>query len=195
VLEAWYPGEEDGNAVADVLFGTVNPSGHLTMSFPRTETDTPAGTPEQYPGVGGTVHYTEGLQVGYRWYDARNVTPLFPFGFGLSYTTFSFANLRVDGMTVGVDVTNTGARAGADVVQVYVAAPPSAGEPPRQLKGFAKVMLAPGQTRRVTIPLQDRAFSVWSTTAKTWTPVTGTHTVLVGDSSRNLPLKATVTVR
>jgi beta-glucosidase len=92
-------------------------------------------------------------------------------------------------------VTNAGARAGADVVQVYVAAPPSAGEPPRQLKGFAKVMLAPGQTRRVTIPLQDRAFSVWSTTAKTWTPVTGTHTVLVGDSSRNLPLKATVTVR
>jgi beta-glucosidase len=201
VLEAWYPGEEDGNAVADLLFGKANPSGHLTMSFPRNEVDTPASTPAQYPGVSGTVHYTEGLQVGYRWYDAQQVKPLFPFGFGLSYTTFSFANLSMpaapDGngrLAVSLDVTNTGTRAGADVVQVYVSAPASAGEPPKQLKGFAKVQIGAGQTRHVTITLQDRAFSVWSTSGNKWTPVPGAHTVLVGDSSRNLPLKGTVTV-
>jgi beta-glucosidase len=201
VLEAWYPGEEDGNAVANLLFGKVNPSGKLTMSFPRSEKDTPANTSAQYPGVNGTVHYTERLEVGYRWYDAHNDNPLFPFGFGLSYTSFSFANLsvpsapRADGtIAVSVDVTNTGSRRGAEVVQVYVSAPASAGEPPKQLKGFAKVSLDPGQTRRVTITLQDRAFSIWSTSANKWTPVPGVHTVLVGDSSRNLPLKDTVTV-
>ncbi|TML22630.1 MAG: glycosyl hydrolase, partial [Actinobacteria bacterium] len=201
VLEAWYPGEEDGTVVADLLFGTANPSGHLTMSFPKSDSDTPANTAAQYPGVNGTVHYTEGLQVGYRWYDAHNDTPLFPFGFGLSYTTFSMANLSVPSapgsngtVTVSLDVTNTGSRAGADVVQVYVSAPASAGEPPKQLKGFAKVSLAPGQTRHVTITLQDRAFSIWSTSAGKWTAVPGVHTVLVGDSSRNLPLKDTVTV-
>ena len=194
VLEAWYPGEEDGNVVADLLFGKANPSGHLTMSFPKSESDTPANTAAQYPGVNGTVHYTEGLQVGYRWYDAHNDTPLFPFGFGLSYTTFSFANLSASATSVSVDVTNTGTRAGADVVQVYISAPASAGEPPKQLKGFLKVSLNPGQTKHVTITLQDRAFSIWSTSAGKWTPVSGVHTVLVGDSSRNTPLKATVTV-
>ncbi|TMM33743.1 MAG: glycosyl hydrolase [Actinobacteria bacterium] len=201
VLEAWYPGEEDGNIVADLLFGKANPSGKLTMSFPRREGDTPANTSRQYPGVNGTVHYSEALKVGYRWYDAQNVSPLFPFGFGLSYTSFSFANLGVpsapaaDGtVTVSVDVTNTGSRTGADVVQVYVAAPTSAGEPPRQLKGFAKVSLSPGQTKRVSITLQDRSFSVWSTSAGAWTVVPGHYAVSVGDSSRNLPLKGTVTV-
>jgi beta-glucosidase len=201
VLEAWYPGEEDGNIVADLLFGKANPSGKLTMSFPSNEGDTPANTASQYPGVNGTVHYTEGLNVGYRWYDAQNVAPLFPFGFGLSYTSFSFANLGVpatpapDGtVSVSVDVTNTGSRAGADVVQAYVAAPAAAGEPPKQLKGFAKVSLNPGETRRVSITLQDRAFSIWNTTAKAWTTVPGQHTVLVGDSSRSLPLQGNVTV-
>jgi beta-glucosidase len=201
VLEAWYPGEEDGNVVADLLFGKANPSGHLTMSFPKSESDTAAHTSAQYPGTNGTAHYTEGLQVGYRWYDAQNDTPLFPFGFGLSYTSFSFANLSVPSapgsggtVTVSVDVTNAGTRAGADVVQVYVSAPTSAGEPPKQLKGFAKVSLNPGQTKQVSITLQDRAFSVWSTGAGKWTPVSGVHTVLVGDSSRSLPLKDTVTV-
>jgi beta-glucosidase len=201
VLEAWYPGEEDGNIVADLLFGRANPSGKLTMSFPRREGDTPANTASQYPGVNGTVHYSEGLKVGYRWYDAQSVTPLFPFGFGLSYTSYSFANLSVpsapaaDGtVTVSVDVKNTGSRAGADVVQVYVADPSGAGEPPRQLKGFAKVSLNPGQTKRVSITLQDRSFSVWSTNANAWKKVPGQYSVSVGDSSRNLPLKGTVTV-
>ncbi|OLB75405.1 MAG: glycosyl hydrolase, partial [Actinobacteria bacterium 13_2_20CM_2_71_6] len=193
VLEAWYPGEEDGNVVADLLFGNANPSGKLPMSFPKNEGDTAVHTASQYPGVNGTATYSEKLQVGYRWYDAQNVAPLFPFGFGLSYTGFSFANLSVpaapgtDGrVTVSVDVTNTGSRTGADVVQVYVAAPASAGEPPKQLKGFAKVKLNPGQTQRVSITLEDRAFSSWSTSAKQWTAVPGQHTVLVGDSSRSL---------
>jgi beta-glucosidase len=201
VLEAWYPGEEDGTVVADLLFGKVNPSGKLTMSFPKAEGDTPANTAAQYPGVNGTATYSEKLQVGYRWYDAQNVAPLFPFGFGLSYTGFSFANLSVpahpgpDGQaSVSVDVTNTGTRDGADVVQVYLSAPTSAGEPPKQLKGFAKVTVPAGQTRRVTIPLDAHAFSVWNTAANAWTIVGGTHRVVVGDSSRSTPLKGTITV-
>jgi beta-glucosidase len=201
VLEAWYPGEEDGNVVADLLFGKANPSGKLPMSFPRRESETAANTTSQYPGVNGTVRYSEGLKVGYRWYDAQSVSPLFPFGFGLSYTSFRFANLSVPAtpdangsVTVSVDVTNTGSRAGADVAQVYVSAPSSAGEPPKQLKGFAKVSLNPGQTKRVSITLQDRAFSVWSTSAHAWTAVPGRHTLSVGDSSRSLPLQGTVTV-
>jgi beta-glucosidase len=194
VLEAWYPGEEDGNVVADLLFGKANPSGKLTMSFPKDEGDTPAHTSSQYPGVDGTATYSEKLQVGYRWYDAQNVAPLFPFGYGLSYTTFAFANLTVTGTTVEVDVANTGSRAGADVVQVYVSAPAAAGEPPKQLKGFAKVTVQPGQSKHVTVALDPRAFSVWNTSTGAWTAVPGQHKVLVGDSSRNTPLQGMVTV-
>jgi beta-glucosidase len=201
VLEAWYPGEEDGNVVADLLFGNANPSGKLTMTFPRAEGDTAAHTPAQYPGVNGTATYSEKLQVGYRWNDAQNVSPLFPFGFGLSYTSFALSNLGVpaqpaaDGtVSVGVDVRNTGSRAGAEVVQVYVGDPPSAGEPPRQLRGFARVSLQPGETKHVTITLDPHAFSVWSTSAGKWTTVSGQYTVSVGNSSRNLPLQGTITV-
>ena len=194
-LEAWYPGEEDGNVVADLVFGDVNPSGKLPLTFPAAENQTPASTPEQYPGVKGTATYSEKLQVGYRWYDAQNVTPLFPFGFGLSYTTFEFANLAVSQSGVAVDVTNTGSREGAEVVQVYVAAPRAAGEPPKQLKGFAKVTLKAGETRRVSISLDARAFSIWDTGANRWATVPGDHEILVGDSSRNLPLHAIVAVK
>lgn len=200
VLEAWYPGEEDGNVVADLLFGAVNPSGKLPMTFPKTEKEVPASTPEQYPGVNGNATYSEKLLVGYRWYDAKKVEPLFPFGFGLSYTTFTFANLEVSPfaadrrMTASVDIANTGARPGADVIQVYVSAPAAVGEPPQQLKGFAKVMLKPHETRRVTVTLDPRAFSIWDDAAKRWTVVAGEHRILVGDSSRNLPLQASVTI-
>lgn len=200
VVEAWYPGEEDGNVVAAVLFGDVDPSGRLPMTFPARETEVPASTPEQYPGVDGTVHYTEKLLVGYRWYDAKNVAPLFPFGFGLSYTTFAVSDLAVAPYTgngpvvVQVSVTNTGRRAGAEVVQAYVAAPASAGEPPKQLKGFAKVELKPGETRRISLPLDPRAFSIWDVARHAWTVVPGRHEILVGTSSRDLPLRASVDV-
>jgi beta-glucosidase len=199
VVEAWYPGEEDGNAVASVLFGDVNPSGKLPVTFPRAETDTPAHTPDRWPGVNGTATYSEGLQIGYRWYDGQGIEPLFPFGYGLSYTTFRFGHLTVNptriGATVGVDVTNTGTRAGADVAQVYVGAPVATGEPPRQLKGFQKVFLRPGQTRRLTFTLNRRAFSVWDATEHAWTTSPGRYAVSVGDSSRNLPLHDAVQIR
>ena len=196
VLEAWYPGEEDGNAVADLLFGDANPSGKLPMTFPNAENETPANTPQQYPGVDGTATYSEGLQVGYRWYDARNVAPLFPFGYGLSYTSFAVRHLSVAGRGhVAVDVTNTGTSTGADVVQAYVAAPASAGEPPRQLRGFAKVTLRPGETKHVVLTLDPHSFSVWDTAAGRWATAPGRYTVLAGDSSRDLPLHQTVTVR
>lgn len=200
ILEVWYPGEEDGNVVADLLFGKANPSGKLPVTFPQTATEVPASTPEQYPGVNGNVIYSEKLLVGYRWYDAENVEPLFPFGYGLSYTTFKLDKLSVSlfseksGVQVSCDVKNTGTRAGAEVVQVYVAAPSDAGEPPKQLKGFAKVSLKPGQTRRVTVALNPRAFSIWNTSAARWVLAPGQHGIFVGTSSRDLPLQASVTI-
>ncbi|HZC73128.1 MAG TPA: glycoside hydrolase family 3 C-terminal domain-containing protein [Jatrophihabitans sp.] len=201
VVEAWYPGEEDGNAVAALLFGDVNPSGKLPITFPVSDAQTPANTPAQYPGVDGTATYSEGLQVGYRWYDANNETPLFPFGFGLSYTSFKYSNLVVSPelnhngrVTVEVDVTNTGSRAGADVAQVYVTDPSAAGEPPLQLKGFQRVQLAPQQTKHLVFQLDERAFSIWNSDAQAWTTVDGQYRVHVGDSSVELPLSAPVTV-
>ena len=200
VLEVWYPGEEDGNVVADLLFGDANPSGKLPMTFPKKESEVPAATPEQYPGVNGTAVYSEKLEVGYRWYDAHDVAPLFPFGFGLSYTTFGVSGLNVSPMAadgtvqVSLKVTNTGSRAGAEVVQVYVAAPANAGEPPHQLKGFAKVSLKPGETQPVTITLDRRAFSIWDVKANRWVVVQGNWKIFAGTSSRDLPLQASVTI-
>jgi len=202
ILETWYPGEEDGNALAAVLFGDVDPGGRLPVTFPVSDSQTPASTPDRWPGVNGVATYSEALKVGYRWYDAQGLTPLFPFGFGLSYTSFSFGHLTVSPVlspgghvTVGVDVTNTGSRAGTEVAQVYVADPASAGEPPRQLEGFQKVSLRSGQTRHLTFSLDQRAFSIWNSAAQRWTAVEGDYHVLVGDSSRSLPLDRTVTVR
>lgn len=207
VVEAWYPGEEDGNAVAELLFGKANFSGRLPMTFPKKEGDAPAHTPQQYPGFNGTATYSEGLKVGYRWYDSQKIEPLFPFGYGLSYTTFSFSKLSVSGLTaspmrlqpnaqvnVSFDITNTGSRAGSDVAQVYVTFPASTGEPPKQLKGFAKVTLQPGQTQHVTVALYERAFSIWETAAKQWAVVPGEYGIRVGDSSRNLPLEGKLTI-
>jgi beta-glucosidase len=200
ILQVWYPGEEDGNVVADLVFGDVNPSGKLPMTFPQAETQTPAGTPAQYPGVNGTATYSEKLLVGYRWYDAQNHTPLFPFGFGMSYTTFAMSNLAISPVksarcSVSLDVKNSGSREGAEVVEVYVAAPSSAGEPPKQLKGFKKVMLKPGGTQHVEIALDPRAFSIWDTSANRWRVFSGEYTILVGDSSRDLPLRGAISIR
>jgi beta-glucosidase len=196
VLEGWYPGQEDGNAIAAVLFGDVNPSGKLPVSFPRTLADVPAASAARWPGVDGRVEYSDGLLVGYRWYQARGITPLFPFGFGLSYTTFRFENLRVSrrgrSVAVGVDITNTGRRAGADVVQLYVGFPASTGEPPKQLKGFQKVPLAPGETRHLTFSLDPRAFAHWDAAANGWVVSAGEYQIEIGDASDNLPVSAVV---
>ncbi len=201
VVEAWYPGEEDGAAVAAVLLGDVNPSGKLPLTFPRSADQTLAANPEQYPGMDGTVHYSEGLDVGYRAYAAHNATPLFPFGYGLSYTTFHFDGLSVkqqpgEKATVSFKVTNTGQRAGAEVAQLYLGFPAIAegNEPPIQLKGFRKVMLKPGESKTVQLELDPRSFSYWSEKTHAWQVAPGDFQVMVGDSSANTPLKASLTI-
>ena len=194
VLEAWYPGEEDGNAAAAVLYGDVDPGGRLPITFPKSLADTPADTPAQYPGVNGVATYSEGLDVGYRHYDADGIEPLFPFGYGLSYTTFRLDDLSVHGPTVGVDVTNTGQRTGTQVVQVYVGGADGV-NPPRRLEGFAKVSLRPGEQRHVVVHLDAQAFAHWDTTTQSWLTPPGNYTVYAGTSSRDLPLSAQVSVR
>jgi beta-glucosidase len=203
VLEAWYPGQEDGNAVADVLVGKVNPSGKLPLTFPRTVDQTLASHPDQYPGIANVAHYSEGLEVGYRAYAAHNVTPLFPFGFGLSYTQFGFDGLKVSrqpgsaNTTVSFRVTNTGSRAGAEVAQLYLGFPPIAegNEPPLQLKGFRKVMLNPGESKAIELKLDARAFSFWSEKTHAWQIAPGAFQIMVGDSSANTPLKTALTIQ
>ena len=201
VLEMWYPGEQDGNAAAALLFGDVDPSGKLPITFPRKLSDGPLRSKAQYPGVtdqSGNPHsrYTERLLVGYRWYDAKHVRPLFPFGFGLSYTTFRYSHLRVlpttAGAAVSFDVTNTGPRAGAEVAQLYVSDPPAEHEPPKQLKGFAKVTLLPGETVQVTLALDRRSFAYWSMRTQSWRVAPGCYVVRVGGSSASLPLRGMV---
>jgi beta-glucosidase len=198
VLEAWYGGSEAGHALAAVLFGDVNPSGKLPCTFPRALADTPTqqGGARAYPGVDGTVHYDEGILVGYRWYDTKKIEPLFPFGFGLSYTTFTYSNLRVaatgpDTAEVDCDVTNSGSRAGAEVVQLYLKSRPSSVQrPEKELKGFAKVLLAPGETKTVKMGLNARSFAYYSTDKHSWEVDAGTYTILVGSSSRDIRLHA-----
>jgi beta-glucosidase len=202
VFEAWYPGQEDGNAIASLLFGDVNPSGKLPVTFPRSLKDVPASTPAQWPGANGKVQYSEGLDVGYRWYDAKDIDPLFAFGYGLSYTSFRFGGLKVSApettslgtVRASVDVTNTGSRAGSDVVQLYVRDPATTGEPPAQLKSFQKVDLKPGQTRRVTFEVPASDFRTWNETTQNWQVADGTYGLMVGDSSQDLPARGSVRV-
>jgi beta-glucosidase len=196
VLEAWYGGSEAGHALAAVLFGDVNPSGKLPCTFPKSLADTPAqqGGPRAYPGVDGVVHYDEGLLVGYRWYDTKKIEPLFPFGYGLSYTTFTYANLRVTptgpaSARVECDVTNSGTRGGAEVVQLYVKDGHSkVSRPEKELKGFAKVSLAPGETKTVTLALNARSFAYYSPEQHGWRLDPGSFGILVGSSSRDIRL-------
>ncbi|WP_194909924.1 glycoside hydrolase family 3 C-terminal domain-containing protein [Catenulispora rubra] len=202
VFEAWYPGQQAGTAIASLLFGDTNPSGKLPVTFPTSLAQVPANTAAQWPGVNGQVQYSEGLDVGYRWYDAKGLTPLFPFGYGLSYTSFSFSHLHIAAPTlhehgslqVTADVTNTGKRAGSEVAQLYLTDPASTGEPASQLKGFQKVQLAPGQTKKVHFSLSAQDASYWDTAAQAWTLGAGNYTVRVGDSSRSLPLTGTFDV-
>jgi len=204
VVDAWYPGQTSGTALASVLFGNTDPGGHLPVTFPRNLAQVPAASKARFPGVNGKVHYSEGLDVGYRWYDAKAISPLFPFGYGLSYTTFGYSGLQVSPASVnGVQtvqvsatVTNTGTVAGTDVAQLYLGVPAAAGEPPRQLKGFQRVTLNPGQSAQVTFSLPPSATWWWDQPAGGWTQSTGKYRVYVGDSSAlaNLPLRGSFAV-
>ncbi len=203
ILLGWIPGQEAGHALADVLFGDVNPSGRLPVTFAVDEADYPANAPEMYPGDGQRVLYAEGLRVGYRHFDSRSIAPLFPFGHGLSYTAFTYSNLRVEPQQIGadgagrvkVDVANSGPRAGAEVVQLYLGFPAEAGEPPRQLKGFQKLTLQPGAMQTVTFTLTPAEFSIWSAGLEDWVAVPGTYQVMVGSSSRDIRLRGTLEVK
>ena len=204
VFDAWYPGQSSGTSLASVLFGQTDPGGHLPVTFPASLSQVPASTTAQFPGNGSQVQYSEGIDVGYRWYDANNLTPLFPFGFGLSYTQFAFSNLQISPTTVdgtqnvqvSATVTNTGQRQGSDVAQLYLGGPSASGEPPRQLAGFQRVTLAPGGSAQVSFTITPQQESWWDDSANGWTQTEGTYDVYVGDSSAlsGLPLQGTYTM-
>ena len=170
------------------------------MTFPAHESDAPTATsPLRYPGVNNQEYYSEGIFVGYRWYDQNNITPLFPFGFGLSYTTFGYdhLNTKPNGNTPRVQftVTNTGTRTGTEVAQVYVGRlPTSAPTPVKQLAGVARVTLRPGQSKRVTVDLDPRSLAYWDTTSQRWITPGGNVSVLVGSSSRDIRLSGEIQV-
>ena len=219
VVDAWYPGESNGTALASVLFGQTDPSGHLPVTFPADLSQVPASTPAQFPGENGKVLYSEGINVGYRFYDAHHETPMFPFGYGLSYTGFRFSDLRVTPpqvrstsgpgptscgcngqarrqVTVSATITNTGKVTGSEVAQLYLSDPSSATEPPRQLKGFQKVTLQPGQSATVRFSLTGHDLSYWNSAANGWVVPGGQFGVYLGDSSAlaGLPLRGGFTV-
>ena len=200
ILDMWYPGQEGGQATANVLVGAAVPGGKLPMTFPAHESDAPTATsPLRYPGVNNQEYYSEGIFVGYRWYDQNNITPLFPFGFGLSYTTFGYdhLNTKPNGNTPRVQftVTNTGTRTGTEVAQVYVGRlPTSAPTPVKQLAGVARVTLRPGQSKRVTVDLDPRSLAYWDTTSQRWITPGGNVSVLVGSSSRDIRLSGEIQV-
>jgi beta-glucosidase len=202
VLEAWMMGQAGGAAIAEVLFGKVNPSGKLAETFPLKLADIPAHL--NWPGDAGAVRYGEGLYIGYRYYDKKEMPVLFPFGYGLSYTTFAYANPRVsasafkdvDGVVVMVDVTNTGSLAGKETVQVYVHdLASSLARPVKELKGFAKVELQPGETRTVSIPLDFRAFAYYHPEYKQWITEDGEFNLLIGASSTDIRHSLRVTLQ
>lgn len=199
VIEAWYPGQFDGEAISAILFGDANPSGRLPMTFPVNEQQGPATKPDEYPGDGKNANYSEGVLVGYRWYDAKNQAPLFPFGFGLSYTSFQYSGARVehkagDDATISVRVTNSGKRAGSEVVQLYLGFPPEAAEAPRQLKGFGRVELKPGESKMVTMTVNKDSLAAWDESARDWRVYPGKYTVDVGASSRDIRYKGSFTI-
>jgi beta-glucosidase len=200
ILQMWYPGQEGADATAAILLGEASPGGRLPVTFPRRAEDAPTAPAERYPGVNGKGAYSEGIFIGYRWYDKQNIEPLFPFGHGLSYTTFSYSALTVrpagDGFDVSFTVKNTGTRPGVDVPQVYVGPAPNASAPMavKKLVGFDRVTLAAGQAEPVTIHVDARGLSYWSVTAHKWIVAPGPRAFMVGASSRSITLKADVVV-
>jgi len=191
ILCAFLPGEVDGNAIADVLFGDVNPSARLPVTFPSSQDQIAVNTVKQYPGINNEAAYSEGLYVGYRWYDANGESPLFPFGHGLSYTTFRYNDLKIQGslssgFLISVTITNTGKVVGAEVVQLYIGYPINAYEPPQSLKGFKKIQLNPGQSRTIVFTLVKKDLSIWDVRQDNWTVVSGKFSVYIGASSRDI---------
>jgi beta-glucosidase len=197
VLEAWYPGQRGGDAIANLLFGAINPSGKLPITFPASVADLPHPTIATPPDSSTPfpVNYSEGFNVGYKWYDANNIVPLFPFGFGLSYTTFSFANPSVvnnltqsnPNFQVTFGLANTGSVAGAEVAQVYLGLPSGTGEPPKRLVGWQKVSLQPGAQQQVTIEVDENdsshPLSYWDVISNSWQTAAGDYAVYLGNSS------------
>jgi beta-glucosidase len=212
VAEAWYSGSRGAEALANVLFGDVNPSAKLPMTFPKSEADLPHPTVIQPPphSQGASpvmrmegakpsfaVHYDEGVKVGYKWYDAEKKPVLFPFGFGLSYTTYAYSDLQVkkgSSTTVTFRVTNTGSRAGAEIAEVYAALPASAEEPPKRLVGWSKVQLAPGESKEVSVSVDPKYLSIFDEAADKWKLVPGRYGFLVGGSSQDLPLSKEISL-
>jgi len=217
ILAAWYPGIRGAEAIADVLFGDVNPSAKLPVTFAKGDQDLPHPEipgiklvpPPPPPGAGRggagrgmmppfDVPYTEGLKVGYKWYDAEKKEPLFPFGFGLSYTTYSYSGLKATAagrnLTVSFTVKNTGKRAGAEVAQVYAALPAGAGEPPKRLIGWERVQLGPGESKTVNLTIDPLYLSIFNVDRDAWELMPGDYTVMVGASSRSLPLNQAVKI-
>src|SRR5262249_23123250 len=181
VLEVWYPGQEGGTALAEIVFGAVNPSGRLPVTFERRQQDNPTHDSYYPPAGDKRVVYKEGIFVGYRGYEHNGVKPLFPYGHGLSYTTFTYSNLKIvtigltsgkasiGGFAVSFELTNTGQREGSEVAQVYVAdSHAKLPRPGKELKGFAKIILRPGETRHVSVALSPRALSYYDPEAKQW---------------------------
>ena len=211
VLEAWYGGSKGADAVANVLFGDVNPSAKLPMTFPLSVNDLPHTTVVQPPVHGRgpesgavltsptfDVHYDEGLKVGYKWYDAEKKPVLFPFGYGLSYTSYSYSKLQVtpgDQTTVTFTVKNTGERAGQEISQVYAALPAGSGEPPKRLVGWSKVQLNPGESKEVTITIPALYLSIYDEASRGWKLLPGAYTFLAGTSSKDLPLSLNVSMK
>ena len=217
IAEAWFAGSRGAEAVANVLFGEVNPSAKLPLTFAKTEADlphptvvqppkestSPEGEPEPWKRIAAglpafQVHYDEGVKVGYKWYDAENKPVLFPFGFGLSYTTYSYSNLRVQAgsnPTVTFTVTNTGTRAGAEIAEVYAALPTAANEPPKRLVAFGKVKLNAGESKDLTVNVDPKFLSIFNVEKNAWQLLPGEYTFLVGGSSQDLPLKQSVDLK
>jgi beta-glucosidase len=220
VVEAWYPGIRGSEAIANVLFGDVNPSGKLPITFPKSEADLPHPTHVDPPNTDAThvvpklagapgmigmamgiappfdVNYDEGLKVGYKWYDAEKKPVLFPFGFGLSYTTYAYYGLKVtpgDSTEVSFTIKNTGKRAGSEIAQVYASLPDAAGEPPNRLVGWTKVSLAPGESKQVSVPVSRERLQIFDEPSDSWKLVPGQYVLHVGASSRDLPLQQSIT--
>jgi beta-glucosidase len=219
VLEAWYPGIRGGEAIADILTGRVNPSGKLAITFPRDDADLPHPKIAMPPPASQLnfrrvsekaydfasflakglppfqVYYDEKLEVGYKWYDAQNKPVLFPFGFGLSYSTYAYSDLDAKSgsdVTVSFNVTNTGSHSGTEIAEVYSSLPAAAGEPPKRLIGWTRISLAAGESKRVSVAVKDDRLMIYQESSDSWKLVPGAYTVMVGGSSQNLPLRQTI---